>query len=143
MFYIYIIIFMSETSTLEKYIEEMSKDVDVDEFNLKDVQMALPALKHKWVGRLMRHKHNINELMNAKTKTKADIATDIQNNASYKVAAAVAERQAGNHQTIMKLDRKIKEERLLVEFLEKAEKIFSSMTFDIKNITEIVKLETL
>ena len=62
---------------------------------------------------------------------------------SYKVAAAVAERQAGNHQTIMKLDRKIKEERLLVEFLEKAEKIFSSMTFDIKNITEIVKLETL
>ena len=70
---------MSETSTLEKYIEEMSKDVDVDEFNLKDVQMALPALKHKWVGRLMRHKHNINELMNAKTKTKADIATEIQN----------------------------------------------------------------
>ncbi len=32
---------------------------------------------------------------------------------------------------------------LIVEFLEKSERIFSGMSFDIKNITEIMKLETM
>ena len=36
---------------------------------------------------------------------------------------------------------KINEEKLIVEFLEKIEKIFSSLTYDIKNIIEIMKLE--
>ena len=36
----------------------------------------------------------------------------------------------------------IKEQRLCIEYLEKVERILSSMTFDIKNLTEIMKLET-
>jgi len=134
---------MSSTSTLEKYIKEMSEDVKVDEFNLKDVQMSLPALKHKWVGRLMRHKNTINDLLSAKTSAKNTVVKQLQDNSNYKVAQAVAERQAEFHDTIVRINKKVKEEKLVVELLEKAEKIFSSMTFDIKNITEIVKLETL
>jgi hypothetical protein len=134
---------MSSTSTLEKYIKEMSEDVKVDEFNLKDVQMSLPALKHKWVGRLMRHKKNINDLLTAKSSTKYKVVRTIQDGSSYKVANAVAEKQAEFHDTIVKINNQVKEEKLIVELLEKAEKIFNSMTFDIKNITEIVKLETL
>ena len=42
-------------STLDKYMEEMVQDTSVDNFNLLDIQMKLPAIKHKWVGRLMRH----------------------------------------------------------------------------------------
>jgi len=37
----------------------------------------------------------------------------------------------------------MKENRLIIDFLEKGEKIFTGMSFDIKNITEIMKLETL
>ena len=37
---------------------------------------------------------------------------------------------------------KRKELKLVVEFLEKTEKTLSSITFDIKNIVEIIKLET-
>jgi hypothetical protein len=44
---------------LNEYIDEMQVDLELDELNIKEVQMKVPALKHKWVGRLMRHKAQI------------------------------------------------------------------------------------
>ena len=41
------------------------------------------------------------------------------------------------------INQQIKEHKLVIEFLEKSEKIFSSLTFDIKNLVEIIKLETM
>ena len=49
-------------SLLEEYIVELEKDVKIDQFNIRDVQMKLPAYKHKWVGRLMRQKQQLNIL---------------------------------------------------------------------------------
>ena len=37
----------------------------------------------------------------------------------------------------------IDEQELIIEFLEKTEKVFTSLSFDIKNIIEIMKMETL
>ena len=37
--------------------------------------------------------------------------------------------------------RNIQEISVVIEFLEKTERTLSSMTFDIKNLTEIMKLE--
>jgi hypothetical protein len=44
---------------LEEYIKELSEDLKIDELNLKDYQLRLPALKHKWTGRCIRLKANI------------------------------------------------------------------------------------
>ena len=52
--YVIICTYAFNMEQLEQYIKEMGEDVDLDEFNLKDVQLKLPALKHKWVGRLIR-----------------------------------------------------------------------------------------
>ena len=41
------------------------------------------------------------------------------------------------------INQKINDESLIVEFLEKTEKTFSSISFDIKNIIEIMKMEQL
>ena len=41
------------------------------------------------------------------------------------------------------IQNRIEEQELIVEFLEKTEKTFSSLSFDIKNIVEIIKMETL
>ena len=32
---------------LYKYIEELDADTSINEFNIRDVQMKLPAIKHK------------------------------------------------------------------------------------------------
>ena len=55
---------------LEQYIIELERDVKVDQFNVRDCQMKLPAFKHKWVGRVMRHKHEVVRLRQKKEQIK-------------------------------------------------------------------------
>ncbi len=54
----------------------------------------------------------------------------------------MARSKAEEHDKIKDIDSQISENKIIIEFLEKVEKIFNSMTFDIKNLTEIMKLET-
>jgi hypothetical protein len=128
---------------LEKYINEMGKDVELDEFNLKETQLKLPALKHKWVGRLIRAKGKRHDLENRRYTIVKNLSKEIIETATYQVTIPTAEKAAVKHQTVVAIDKEIRETKLIIEFLEKGERIFSSMSFDIKNITEIMKLETL
>lgn len=128
---------------LEQYIKEMGDDVEIDEFNIKETQMKLPALKHKWVGRLIRSKSELANAQSRRDKAIKEIAKEIIDTATYQVTLPTAQKAAEKHQKIKDIDETIKENKLIVEFLEKSERIFNSMTFDIKNITEIMKLETL
>lgn len=128
---------------LEEYIKEMGTDVDLDEFNLKDVQMKLPALKHKWVGRLIRAKGELERLRSSRDNVVKQVAQEIIDTATYQVNLATAQKAAEKHASVKAIDESIKENRLIVDFLEKGERIFSGMSFDIKNIIEVMKLETL
>jgi hypothetical protein len=121
----------------------MGKDVDLDEFNLKDVQMKLPALKHKWVGRLIRAKGELERLRSARDNVVKQVAQEVIDTATYQVNLATAQKAAEKHASVKSIDESIKENRLIVDFLEKGERIFSGMSFDIKNIIEVMKLETL
>jgi len=49
---------------IEKYEAEIKEDAHVDELNVKDVAMRLPAIKHKWVSRLIYHKRQVSKLSN-------------------------------------------------------------------------------
>jgi len=71
------------------------------------------------------------------------IAQEVIETATYQVTLPTAQKAAEKHHSIKAINEKIKEHKLIIEFLEKGEKIFSSMSFDIKNITEIMKLETM
>ena len=133
---------MIDMEILEQYIIELEKDVRVDQFNVRDCQMKLPAFKHKWVGRLMRHKHEVVKLKQKKHQIKKVVASKIQESSTYKVSKPVADKAADNHESIIDIQNNIEELAIIIEFLEKAERILSSMTFDIKNIVEIMKLET-
>lgn len=128
--------------TLEQYILELEKDVKLDQFNIRDCQMKIPAYKHKWVGRLMRHKQEVVRLNHQKYQLKKTIANKIQGSTTYKVTKPVAEKAATNHESIVDITHKIDDLNVLIEFLEKAERILSSMTYDVKNLVEIMRLET-
>ena len=57
------------------------------------------------------------------------------------VSKALAERKVDDLAEMNTLNNKIKELEYVIELLEKVEKNFNSMTYDIKNIVEILKLE--
>jgi len=128
---------------IDQYIKEIEKDLAVDQFNIKDVSMKTPSRKHFWVSKLINHKRTIINLKAERYELKKKIVEDIRTKSPVKVTIPVAEKTAWNHPDMIDVQRRIDEQELIVEFLEKTEKTFSSLSFDIKNIIEIIKMETL
>lgn len=129
-------------SLLAKYDEELKGDVSIDAFTVHDVQLKLPAIKHKWVGRLMRHKLELSNKKTEKADLKNQLIVKLREEADVKVSHTALAAAVDKHESIKKYDDSIAELRIVIEYLEKVEKILSSMTFDIRNLTEIMKLET-
>ncbi len=130
-------------SLLEQYISEIEKDLQINEFNLKESSMKTPARKHYWVSKLINHKKNLNKLRKERDNLKKSVVKQIIEESPIKVTVPTAEKASYNHQKMIELSDKIKNEELLIEFLEKTEKTFSAVGFDIKNIIEIMKMEQL
>jgi hypothetical protein len=132
----------SVISLIEKYNDEIKKYVTVDEFNMKQVQMDLPATRHYWVGRLMYHKQEILKLKRLRKEAQKKIADKLEHESPVGLNPKTLEQAQQNHPLITKIDSQIAEHDLIVEYLGKIEANFRSISFDIKNLIEIVKLET-
>lgn len=131
---------MSQT-LLEQYITEIAADLQIDEMNVKEVQLRLPARKHFWAARLIRHKHEKMKLEKDKDKLKRTIAaqTQLPIAASEDTKLKLAEANAA----VVSIIEKIQEVDIIIELLEKTERIFASCTYDIGNIIKIQQMETL
>jgi len=129
-------------SLFERYNDEIKKYVSVDEFNMKQIQMDLPSARHYWVGRLMFHKQEIQKLKKLRKQAQQKISEKVQQESPVGVSHKTLEIASDNHPVIIKIDEQIAENELLVEYLTKIEANFRSISFDIKNLVEIVKLET-
>jgi len=128
---------------LDRYLQEAEADASLDVFTVKDVQSKLPGIKHKWVGRLIRTKRKLGGLYEQKEDIKNNLLHKAKEQAPYKVSDAALEKSLKKTKTITDIDKEIREYKLIIDFLERTERVFSSMTFDIKNLTEVMKLETM
>jgi len=127
---------------LDEYIKELENDLKIDELILKDYQLKLPGIKHKWAGRCIRHKLELIDLKKRRELIKKELVEKIQEQSPVKLAIPVIERTAEKHSDIVEADTKIKQTELIIELLEKSEKTLSSTSYDIKNLVDIIKLET-
>ena len=128
---------------LDQYIDEIEKDLQINEFNLKDSSMKTPARKHYWVSKLIRHKKNLLILRKQRDNIKREVTEKLIEESPVKITLPVAEKASYKHEKMKEVSEKINEEELIIEFLEKTEKTFSAVGFDIKNIIEIMKMEQL
>ena len=130
-------------SLWDQYIDEIEKDLQINEFNLKDSSMKTPARKHYWVSKLIRHKRNLLSLRQQRDIIKKEVVKKIIEESPVKVTVPVAEKASYRHDKMVEISQKINEEELIIEFLEKTEKTFTSMTYDISNIIKVIQIETL
>lgn len=128
---------------IERYKEEIGKDLVINEFNIKDVQLKLPSRKHFWAARLIDAKITHFKLVKRKKSLKESIAKRIINEAPVRVTQQTAEIAAESSDELQNITIEIKDYEFVIEYLEKVEKIMSGMGFDIKNILEIMKMEQL
>lgn len=126
---------------LEKYIKEIAEDLKIDEFNIKDVQMRTPSRKHFWVARLINHKIDLEKLKKKKKSIMKSLIKIAEDNSPVTLSKLNLERSIEETNEIQDINEKIRENELIIELLEKTEKTFSSLTYDIKNCVEIMKAE--
>lgn len=125
-----------------KYQDELKKDVNVDELNMKESALNIATMKHKWAGRLMRHKIDLNRTEKMRDKAVGIIFEQLKADPSVSLSNAATRKQAEQNETVKELDDRIDNHKMIIEYLEKIEKIVGSMTWDIKNMIDIVKIET-
>jgi hypothetical protein len=129
---------------LEKYKEELVADTAIDEMNVLEQQMKLPAVKHKWVARLIEHKNKLNKLNRKRKTTRAAVLANLEaNGIPIGIPKGKIESKIDGTESMTSLDEEIEDVEAMIEYLEKIEQIFRSMTYDIKNIVEIQKMETM
>ena len=128
---------------LKKYIEDINKDLYLDDFNLKEVQMRLPARKHFWVARLIEAKIKRNTLFAKKKKLKKDLVKKVIEDSPVRINQTAAETAAERYDSVVSINNSIKEEDTIIEYLEKVEKILSTMHWEVKNIVDINRMEQL
>lgn len=122
-----------------QYKEAVEKDLKFDEFNLIEVSKRLPSLKHFWVGRLIEAKIELKKLEELKRKAIEQV------HSKQKPAIGLSQASVGKmldkNETVQKINDRIEEWKLIIEYLEKVEKIFSQSGYDIKNFIDVLKME--
>lgn len=127
---------------LNRYIDELTQDTHIDEFNVRDVQLKLPGIKHKWAGRQIRAKIELASLKSKRFGHLQTLTDSLIEASPVSLSRPTAQKKVLGHESIIEMDLKIQELEHIINFLEKTDKTLSSMTFDIRNLTEIMKLET-
>ena len=110
---------------LKKYISEIGSELNIDEMNLKESSMRAPARKHFWVSRLITHKLELNEAKKLKEKTIKALMSKVENDSPIAMSKINLEKSIENTDEIKTLNHQIKEHEMIVEYLEKVEKIYS------------------
>ena len=122
-----------------KYKEAIEKDLKIDQFNIHNKVNDIPSLKHYWVAKLIEAKIEIKQL----EKKKKDLIKKVNESADVglKLSTASMNNVIAKSPVIAEINEQIEELELIIEYLEKAEKIFYSTTYDLKNAIELMKME--
>ena len=126
-----------------KYVLEIQKDTKLDDFNIKEQQLTLPTRKHYWATKLIIHKKELDDLITQRKELIDKMINRVIETSDVVISRNTAEKNVLKSKAVKEIDEKIKELGYVVELLEKAEQIFKGMSYDIKNIVEINKLEQL
>ena len=127
---------------IDQYLEEATLDTCIDRLEVVNTQERLVNNKHKWSARLINHKINLSNLKFKRESILEEKVTEYQNTEPVRVNRNIAEKAVQNKKEIKTLDLKIKNEQLIIDYLENIYKNISFATNYIKNLVELMKLET-
>jgi hypothetical protein len=128
---------------LKRYISDITKELDINEMNLKESSMRAPARKHFWVSKLINHKIDLNTLKKSKDTLVKSLITKAETASPVTLSKTSLEKAVESTDEVKKVNDQIKETEAIIEYLEKVEKIYSSLTYDIKNMVQMTSMEQL
>ena len=131
------------TELFAQYREELKEILKIDQINVKDVQMRLPAIKHSFVARYIQAKIDLNKLKSLRNNEKDKLIDELIKNSPVTMNKRTCEDLADKHSSIKKINDEIFLQELLVDYLEQViSSVFKNVTFDISNVIKLIELET-
>jgi len=133
--------FLKDNTELNKLIEEFNDDVNITFQNLREKSFLVSTIRAKWLARYFKEKENLERIKKAKAKILQQKMGDSQTKESIlrlKNETAISK----NDETIQKLNSMQKITQDNIEFIERSFSILDNLGFQIKSITEILKLES-
>lgn len=127
--------------TLQKYVEQIKQDLDINEINISQVAKQLPNRRHFWTARCIEHKVKLRELKNKKDSIYKNVAKEVETESPIGFNKKNLLGAVGNTEDMKIINEQIQEQELLIEFLESVQKNFFSATYDIKNVIQLMQLE--
>ena len=106
-----------------KYNAELTEELDLSDFNLKDVQLKLPRIKHKWVKRQIDQKIELEKFKKLRTKAIETIIEENRKTNRIALSDAALKVQAEKHEVVGKIDDKLSEIEILIDYLTKVERV--------------------
>lgn len=128
---------------LKKYMQEIAEELKIDELNLKESSLRAPARKHFWVSKLINHKVELNRLKKTRDKRMKEIMKKTEEQSPVVLSKSSLEKMVDSTDEMKSINDDIHEYECIVEYLEKVEKIYSSLTYDIKNMVKMTEIEQL
>ncbi len=123
---------------LQKYINELSNDVELNVRNLREKSLMSSSIWAKWLSYLFHEKENLDRIVEMKQKI---IKKKSSNNLNDSVLRMKSEEKISeNDENIKKLNSLQKITKDNIDFIERALTILSNFGFQIKNTTDIIKL---
>ena len=127
--------------TLQKYVEQIKQDLDINEINISQVAKQLPNRRHFWTARCIEHKLKLRELKNKKDNIYKNVAREVETESPIGFNKKNLLGAVGNTDDMKIINEQIQEQELLIEFLESVQRNFFSATYDIKNVIQLMQLE--
>lgn len=124
-----------------KYKEAIENNLKIDQFNIHNKVNEIPSLKHFWVAKLIESKIELKNLQRKKSELLKKVRESQQ--VGLKLSISSLKEIEEKSPILHEINEQIEEMELIIEYLEKTEKIFSSTTYDLKNAIELMKMEQL
>ena len=118
---------------------EAISDLSFTEINIKEKSLKSPGLKTKWLMCYLEEKKFLAKLKDVK-KSKLD--EYITKHGQLNIPKISTIKLAESDSELVKLDLAIKEQGDVVEFLSGMLDIFKNIGFDIRNTTDLLKIES-
>ena len=130
---------MNTYELIDQYAKELEFDTQVDSTNIMEKQLAAPNIKHKWLYRSVMSKKRLLAL----SYQKEDHINEKLKSSNLPISNPTIKKNLERQPDIMELDREIRQQEILVDYMDNAVKQLNHIGFDYKNIVELMKLENL
>lgn len=124
---------------LQKYITELSEDVELNVRNLREKSLMSSSIWAKWLSYLFHEKENLDRIIELKQKILKKKASESRMSDSV-LRMKSEEKISETDENIKKLNVLQKTSKDNIDYIERALTILSNFGYQIRNTTDIIKL---